>query len=323
MQPTAAGTDEVLAMGRLGVDLYPQQIGVGLREVRSFAQVPGRQRRATSPSPPPATAGAPPSSAAPARTRSAPYLHDALRGFGVDDRYVTGVPGLPTPITFCEIFPPDDFPLYFYREPTGAGPRDPGRGARRGRDPQRRTALGDGHRAVAGAEPGGDAARAAGARPSRVPRCSTWTTGRCSGPRGRTPAAGCRRRCRTPRSPSATSTSATPPWASASRGARRQRCTTRGSTSPSSSRGRPACWQPTRTSRSRCRRSPSRRSTASGPATRSAARSATPCCPAGTSSGSCASANAAGAIVAARLSCSDAMPTAAEVESKLAETVHA
>ena len=22
-----------------------------------------------------------------------------------------------TPITFCEIFPPDDFPIYFYREP--------------------------------------------------------------------------------------------------------------------------------------------------------------------------------------------------------------
>jgi len=27
------------------------------------------------------------------------------------------VAGLPTPVTFCEIFPPDDFPLYFYREP--------------------------------------------------------------------------------------------------------------------------------------------------------------------------------------------------------------
>jgi 5-dehydro-2-deoxygluconokinase len=27
------------------------------------------------------------------------------------------VPGLPTPVTFCEIFPPDDFPLWFYRYP--------------------------------------------------------------------------------------------------------------------------------------------------------------------------------------------------------------
>ena len=26
-------------------------------------------------------------------------------------------PALKTPVTFCEIFPPDDFPLYFYREP--------------------------------------------------------------------------------------------------------------------------------------------------------------------------------------------------------------
>ena len=45
------------------------------------------------------------------------FLHDALRGFAVDDRYVTPVDGLPTPVTFCEIFPPDDFPLYFYRFP--------------------------------------------------------------------------------------------------------------------------------------------------------------------------------------------------------------
>jgi len=35
----------------------------------------------------------------------------------VDDRWVTPVPGLPTPVTFCEVFPPDDFPIYFYRQP--------------------------------------------------------------------------------------------------------------------------------------------------------------------------------------------------------------
>ena len=46
------------------------------------------------------------------------YIHDALTGFKVDDRFVTAVPSLPTPVTFCEIFPPDDFPLYFYRFPT-------------------------------------------------------------------------------------------------------------------------------------------------------------------------------------------------------------
>jgi 5-dehydro-2-deoxygluconokinase len=45
------------------------------------------------------------------------FIHRALRGFGVDDRFVTEVAAYPTPVTFCEIFPPDDFPLYFYRQP--------------------------------------------------------------------------------------------------------------------------------------------------------------------------------------------------------------
>jgi 5-dehydro-2-deoxygluconokinase len=36
---------------------------------------------------------------------------------GVSDEFVSGVAGLNTPVVFCEIFPPDDFPLYFYREP--------------------------------------------------------------------------------------------------------------------------------------------------------------------------------------------------------------
>jgi 5-dehydro-2-deoxygluconokinase len=45
------------------------------------------------------------------------FVHMALKGYGVDDRYVTAVGHLPTPVTFCEIFPPDDFPLYFYRRP--------------------------------------------------------------------------------------------------------------------------------------------------------------------------------------------------------------
>jgi 5-dehydro-2-deoxygluconokinase len=116
MQPTAAGTDEVLAMGRLGVDLYPEQIGVGLREVRSFAKYLGGSAANVAV----AAARYGRRTALISRTGEDPfgaYLHDSLRGFGVDDRYVTGVPGLATPITFCEVFPPDDFPLYFYREP--------------------------------------------------------------------------------------------------------------------------------------------------------------------------------------------------------------
>jgi 5-dehydro-2-deoxygluconokinase len=45
------------------------------------------------------------------------YIHRELLRLGVSDEFVSDVPGLPTPVVFCEIFPPDDFPLYFYREP--------------------------------------------------------------------------------------------------------------------------------------------------------------------------------------------------------------
>lgn len=108
--------DEVLTMGRIGVDLYPQQTGVSLRKVRTFAKFLGGS--ATNVAVAAARYGR--RSAVITRTGDDPFgefLHDALRGFGVDDRFVTPVASLPTPVTFCEIFPPDDFPLYFYRFP--------------------------------------------------------------------------------------------------------------------------------------------------------------------------------------------------------------
>ncbi|MGA5298853.1 5-dehydro-2-deoxygluconokinase [Nucisporomicrobium flavum] len=108
--------DEVLTMGRIGVDLYPQQIGVSLREVRTFEKFLGGSPTNVAV----AAARYGRRSAVITRTGDDPfgaYIHDALRAFGVDDRFVTAVPALPTPVTFCEIFPPDDFPLYFYRFP--------------------------------------------------------------------------------------------------------------------------------------------------------------------------------------------------------------
>jgi 5-dehydro-2-deoxygluconokinase len=108
--------DEVLTMGRIGVDLYPQQIGVSLREVETFAKFLGGSASNVTV----AAARYGRRSAIITHTGDDPFgefIHDALRGFGVDDRYVTPVPSLPTPVTFCEIFPPDDFPLYFYRFP--------------------------------------------------------------------------------------------------------------------------------------------------------------------------------------------------------------
>jgi 5-dehydro-2-deoxygluconokinase len=113
---TTPAAAEVLTMGRIGVDIYPQQVGKSLREVTTFGKYLGGS--ATNVAVAAARYGR--RSAVITRTGRDPFgefLHDALRGYGVDDRYVTPVDGLPTPVTFCEIFPPDDFPLYFYRWP--------------------------------------------------------------------------------------------------------------------------------------------------------------------------------------------------------------
>jgi 5-dehydro-2-deoxygluconokinase len=107
---------EVLTMGRIGVDVYPHQVGVGLEDVESFGKYLGGSPTNVAV----AAARHGRRSAVITRTGDDPfgrYIHRALRGFGVDDRYVGTVPDLPTPVTFCEIFPPDHFPLYFYRLP--------------------------------------------------------------------------------------------------------------------------------------------------------------------------------------------------------------
>jgi 5-dehydro-2-deoxygluconokinase len=107
---------DLITMGRVGVDLYPEQIGVPLAEVQTFAKSLG---------------GSPTNVAVAAARLGArtavvtkvgddpfgPYVHAALREFGVDDAFVGSHPTLRTPVVFCEIFPPDDFPLLFYREP--------------------------------------------------------------------------------------------------------------------------------------------------------------------------------------------------------------
>jgi 5-dehydro-2-deoxygluconokinase len=107
---------EVLTMGRTGVDLYPQQAGVHLEDVQTFAKYLGGSATNVAV----AAARYQRRTAIITRTGDDPFgrfVHAALRGYDVDDRYVTPVPHLPTPVTFCEIFPPDDFPLYFYRWP--------------------------------------------------------------------------------------------------------------------------------------------------------------------------------------------------------------
>jgi 5-dehydro-2-deoxygluconokinase len=108
---------EVLTAGRVGVDIYPLQTGVGLEQVTSFGK----------------WVGGSPTNVAVAAARHGRraavvtgvgddpfgrFVRTVLEGYGVDPRYVATVPGRATPVTFCEIFPPDHFPIYFYgRDP--------------------------------------------------------------------------------------------------------------------------------------------------------------------------------------------------------------
>jgi 5-dehydro-2-deoxygluconokinase len=107
---------DVITIGRVGIDVYPLQVGVGLEDVTSFGKFLGGS--ATNVAVAAAKYGL--KSAVITRTGNDPfgkYIHNELVRLGVSDEFVSGVTGLNTPVVFCEIFPPDDFPLYFYREP--------------------------------------------------------------------------------------------------------------------------------------------------------------------------------------------------------------
>ena len=85
---------EVLTMGRIGVDIYPQQIGVSLRHVETFGKFLGGSAANVAV----AAARHGRRTGLISRTGADPFgefLHDALRGFGVDDRFVTPVAELP------------------------------------------------------------------------------------------------------------------------------------------------------------------------------------------------------------------------------------
>ena len=107
---------DVLTIGRISVDVYPEQVGVGLEDVTSFAKFLGGSPTNVAV----AAARYGRRSAVITRVGNDPfgrYLRRTLKGYDVSDVFVREVDHLPTPVTFCEIFPPDDFPLYFYREP--------------------------------------------------------------------------------------------------------------------------------------------------------------------------------------------------------------
>ena len=108
---------DLVAIGRTGVDIYPLDHGVGLEEVRTFEKFLGGSPTNVAV----AAARYGRSSALITRTGQdafGRYVRAEAARLGVDPQFISAVVGPPTPVTFCEVFPPDDFPLYFYRYPT-------------------------------------------------------------------------------------------------------------------------------------------------------------------------------------------------------------
>lgn len=107
---------DIVCIGRVGVDLYPLETGVGLEQVRTFGKFLGGSAGNV------AVASARYGHAVTLITRTGAdpfgqFVKSELTALGVDATLVGTDPSLPTPVTFCEIFPPDHFPIYFYRYP--------------------------------------------------------------------------------------------------------------------------------------------------------------------------------------------------------------
>jgi 5-dehydro-2-deoxygluconokinase len=108
---------EAVVIGRVGVDLYPNQLRTPLREVRTYTRFVG------------GFAGNVATGLARLGVRTAivsrvgddghgEFVRDFLASEGVDVRFLRTDPYWPTPPTFCEVWPPDHFPITFYRRPS-------------------------------------------------------------------------------------------------------------------------------------------------------------------------------------------------------------
>lgn len=108
---------ELVTIGRVSVDLYAEQLGIPFDGVRSFAK----------------SIGGSPTNVAVAAARLGrraavitavgdepfgAYVRQKLQAFGVDTRFVGTNPTLRTPLAFAAMDPPDEPQLLFYREPS-------------------------------------------------------------------------------------------------------------------------------------------------------------------------------------------------------------
>lgn len=116
MTTTTASPFDLITIGRVGIDLYPTVDGVHLEDATTFTKSVGGSATNV------AIAAARHGRRSAVITRTGDdafgrYIRRELEGFGVDPRFVGAEADLLTPLTFCEIFPPDDFPITFYRKP--------------------------------------------------------------------------------------------------------------------------------------------------------------------------------------------------------------
>ncbi|HSD00896.1 MAG TPA: 5-dehydro-2-deoxygluconokinase [Gaiellales bacterium] len=111
----AAPAYDLITMGRIGVDIYPQSDGP-LESVTSFARSLGGT--ATNVAVAAARLGR--GTAVITKVGDDPfgrYAVAALHGFGVDTALVSSTPHLPTPVVFAELDPPEEPRIWFYRYP--------------------------------------------------------------------------------------------------------------------------------------------------------------------------------------------------------------
>ena len=117
LEENMSSSPEVVVMGRLSADIYPAQIRTPLREQRNYVRYVG------------GFAGNVSTGLARLQVRTAivsklgddghgEFIRDFLTGEGVDTGWLRIDHTLNTPVVFCEIWPPDRFPLLFYRTPT-------------------------------------------------------------------------------------------------------------------------------------------------------------------------------------------------------------
>jgi 5-dehydro-2-deoxygluconokinase len=108
---------KAVVMGRVGIDLYPNELETPLAEVRGFTRFVG------------GFAGNVSTGLARLGVRTAivsrvgadghgDFVRSWLAAEGVDVRFLAVDPYWQTPPTFCEVWPPDRFPITFYRKPT-------------------------------------------------------------------------------------------------------------------------------------------------------------------------------------------------------------